>query len=441
MGGDSAAPRLDVAIVGGGIIGVMTAIGLLYRGIHVTIYERAADWHEIGAGFAFTGVARECMQRLDPALLETLSRVGQKTTSSANTRYWDAFHPRTKHDAQQEASALLFQMPEKNLAFWGAVRSHLLLAMAAQLPEGVVRFGKQLTNYESEQRSDKVMLHFADGSVADAHVLVGCDGIHSTTRELLFGLEHPASHPNFSHTVAYRTMIPMEKGIEAIGEDKALSACMHCAPDVCMMSYPVMNGVFLNIAMFAHEPSGFPDVDKMTTLATRDEVVRVVAGLSPHMTDVAQLFPEKLVKWGVFDMYEHPAPTYARGLVCIAGDAAHASSPFQGAGACMGVEDALVLCEVLVQVQDSLSGRSAQTDTNKLAVERALQAYSSIRMERSQWLVRSSREMGEMYQWRYGPTGRDTERCQTKLEKASRKLWDFSVETMVLDARKRAAAL
>jgi salicylate hydroxylase len=237
--GDSDAPRLDVAIVGGGIIGLMTAIGLLHRRIHVTVYERGASWHEIGAGFGFTGIARECMLRLDPALLETFSCISQKTSSSANTRYWDAFHPQTKQDAEQEASALLFQMSDKHLAFWGAVRSHLLLAMAAQLPKGVVRFEKRLVRYEDRPGSDKVVLHFADGTVAEAHVLVGCDGIHSTTRELLFGPDHPASRPSFSHTVAYRTMVPIAAGIEAMGESKALSACMHCAPDVNMMSYPV----------------------------------------------------------------------------------------------------------------------------------------------------------------------------------------------------------
>ena len=236
---DSKTPCLEVAIVGGGIIGVMTTLGLLRRGMRVKIYERAPSWHEIGAGFGFTGIARDCMQRLDPALLETLSRISQKTSSSAHTRYWDAFHPRTKHDAEDEAKSLLFQMPEKNLAFWGAVRSHLLLAMAAQLPEGVVVFEKRLVSYRDELESDRVMLQFADGHVANAHVLIGCDGIHSTTRELLLGSDHPASRPSFSHVVAYRTMFPMVAGIEALGKDKAMSACMHCGPNVNMMSYPV----------------------------------------------------------------------------------------------------------------------------------------------------------------------------------------------------------
>jgi len=235
----TASQPLDVAIVGGGIIGVMTALGLIRRGFKVTIYERGSDFQEIGAGFAFTAIARDCMQRLDPAILETLSNISQKSSSNGNTRYWDAFHARNKQDAEDEAKSLMFQMPERNLNFWGAVRSHLLLGIAKLLPEGTVQFSKQLVSYQDGLGGDRVTLCFADGSEAEAHVLIGCDGIHSTTRKLLLGEDHPASRPRFSNVVAYRTMVPMDKGIEALGEDKAMSACMHCAPDVNMMSYPV----------------------------------------------------------------------------------------------------------------------------------------------------------------------------------------------------------
>jgi salicylate hydroxylase len=200
-----------------------------------------------------------------------------------------------------------------------------------------------------------------------------------------------------------------------------------------------MNGKLFNIAIFAHDPSDFAEADKMTAAATREEVERAVAGMSPNITEIAKLFPEKMVKWGIFDMYEDPAPTFNRGLVCIAGDAAHASSPHQGVGACMGVEDALVLCEVLDTAQASLNSRHSKP-SHRTASQQALQAFSSTRMERSQWLVRSSREMGEMYQWRYGPTGRDPQRCHVKLEKASRRVWDFDVQKLISDARSFAIA-
>jgi salicylate hydroxylase len=164
---DDSKPRLDVAIVGGGIIGVMTALGLLHRGIRVVIYERAAKFQEIGAAIAFTGVARECMQRLNPRVLEVLTQVGRKSPHEI-VRYWDGFHPRTKEAAMQEESSLLFDVPEKDLGFWACLRSHFLDGMTDQLPEGTVQFGKQLVNYTNGDGSDKVVLSFADGTTAEA---------------------------------------------------------------------------------------------------------------------------------------------------------------------------------------------------------------------------------------------------------------------------------
>lgn len=208
----------------------------------------------------------------------------------------------------------------------------------------------------------------------------------------------------------------------------------------------VMNGALLNVALFAHVSADFPKASGMTAPAARDEVERVVSALGPHAREIAKLFPTEMVKWGIFDMYDHPAPSYARGLVCIVGDAAHASSPHQGVGACMGVEDALVLCEVLDTAQAHVRAEAIKSDQTQIgqirrvAVERALHAFSRSRKDRTQWLVRSSREMGEMYQWRFGATGREPDRCHSKLEQASRKLWEFNVDKMVAEAKMEAAA-
>lgn len=59
----------NVAIIGGGLIGVMLSLGLLHRNIPFTIYERASDWLEIGAGIALTSVAQASMQRLHPGVI------------------------------------------------------------------------------------------------------------------------------------------------------------------------------------------------------------------------------------------------------------------------------------------------------------------------------------------------------------------------------------
>lgn len=128
-------------------------------------------------------------------------------------------------------------------------------------------------------------------------------------------------------------------------------------------------------------------------------------------------------------MADHPAETYASGRVCIAGDAAHASTPFHAAGAGMGVEDALVLSDLLERVAKwPIEGRAK-------GIVAALQTFSDIRMPRSQWVVSSSRDMGNMYEWRYEETGDNAAKIKEQFESRARKIWDFDVNAMVDDAR------
>lgn len=169
----------------------------------------------------------------------------------------------------------------------------------------------------------------------------------------------------------------------------------------------------------------------MTAPASRDEVVDALKDWSPHVREIVNLFPEQLTKWAIFDMGDNPAPTYARGRVCLAGDAAHASSPFHGAGACMGVEDALVIATALDTAISRI--RDGSIISKRSAITSAFQTYSSIRLERSQWLVDSSREMGDIYEWRYPATGPDPEKCKAEFERRSKVIWDFDVDKMVAE--------
>jgi salicylate hydroxylase len=157
-------PSLDIAVVGAGIIGVLTTLGLLHAGHKVTVYEKADDYFEVGAAMAFTGVARECMKQLNPAILEALQKVGEVNRHPMN-RYWDGFNPTSKEIAQSEES-LLFQQSARELDYTGCLRSVYLKEMAKALPDEIVKFGKSLESYS--EGADGVKLQFADGSVAQA---------------------------------------------------------------------------------------------------------------------------------------------------------------------------------------------------------------------------------------------------------------------------------
>ncbi|TPX21971.1 hypothetical protein DIZ76_015936 [Coccidioides immitis] len=411
----------SVAIVGGGLIGVMLGLGLSHRGIPFTIYERASDWHEIGAGVALTSVARSSMQRLHPHVLGALGRVARASHFS----FWDGFHPRTS-EAAHSAEALHFLLDAPGTDYWCCMRSRFLRELVALLPAGSTRFNKELESYVDDPSRQQVLLRFTDGTTAEADALLGCDGIHSRTRQLLLGDDNPAAHASFTHQVGYRAVLPISEAMEVLGDAKGGSDfCIHIGPNAYVPSYPMLNGTetVLNMTTVIYTPEPWPHGQKMVAPATHDEVAKIFKDWSPPIRDLIAKFPEKLMKWGIFDMADRPAPTYASGRVAIVGDAAHASTPFLGAGGAMGIEDALAMASAMQLV--------SETSTGVASIPAALQAFSAVRLERSQWLVQSSREMGVIFQWRDPSAGNDGQRFKVEAEQRTSKVWDFDVDGMV----------
>lgn len=78
-----------------------------------------------------------------------------------------------------------------------------------------------------------------------------------------------------------------------------------------------------------------------------------------------------------------PLPGWGQGCVTLLGDAAHATTPNLGQGACQAIEDAVVLAVCL---------RKEST------VEAALREYESLRIPRTSGIVRDSWRSGRILQ-------------------------------------------
>lgn len=98
-----------------------------------------------------------------------------------------------------------------------AHRKTLLDIMTSFVPTNNVRFSKRLESIE--QQSDKVVLTFADGEVAEANVLVGADGIQSMVREHVLKPSHPDQvHPMYAESYCYRAVIPIADAEAILGD-------------------------------------------------------------------------------------------------------------------------------------------------------------------------------------------------------------------------------
>jgi 2-polyprenyl-6-methoxyphenol hydroxylase-like FAD-dependent oxidoreductase len=116
------------------------------------------------------------------------------------------------------------------------------------------------------------------------------------------------------------------------------------------------------------------------------------------------------IKWGLF--HHLNTSTYCRGRAVLIGDSAHASLPFQANGAAQGLEDALVLSEVLARL-----AKIPSSDPDQLSrIETGLEAYDSVRRPRAQKQLEKAAEVGRMLFLQHEIDGDDISKLLARLQ-------------------------
>jgi len=130
---------------------------------------------------------------------------------------------------------------------------------------------------------------------------------------------------------------------------------------------------------------------------------------------------EKPDVWALFD--HPPAPTYFKGRFALLGDAAHASTPHQGAGAGQAIEDAFILSNLLGQVNSVEE------------IEKAFRAYDAVRRPRSQKVVATSRDAAKIYEFEDEELKTDLESIKRRLEMRYNWIWDENLPQQLTKAQ------
>lgn len=203
----------------------------------------------------------------------------------------------------------------------------------------------------------------------------------------------PLSKPTYAHVQSCRALLPIAEAIDALGQETASNYRNHIGPGANVLHYPVAGGSMVNIAVFLHDEQDWTDVSWTTRDCPRSVLEDAVKDWNPRIKSLIAKLPETIPVLGVFDMHEHPLARYHNRRICVAGDAAHASSPHHGAGAGMGIEDALCLSSLLAEVSSSIRLGNVSSTT---ALETAFQVFDKTRRRRSQWLVNSSRRVCDL---------------------------------------------
>jgi salicylate hydroxylase len=180
-----------IAIIGGGLGGMSFINAALHVGLtNVELYERAAEFNEVGAGISITRNANSILDSY--GLKESML----KRSTYDLPCYMEYRNYRTgQYLGQVEESA----KPSSRLLH----RAHLLETLKERVPDSKLHLDKRLTGITRTNNDEAYRLHFQDGTHTDADTVVGCDGIKSAVREYL----NITDDPDYSGQVVYRGFV------------------------------------------------------------------------------------------------------------------------------------------------------------------------------------------------------------------------------------------
>jgi salicylate hydroxylase len=97
-------------------------------------------------------------------------------------------------------------------------RAALLGQLLKSVPRERMHTNRKLVRLTNADNGG-VILHFEDGTEEYADALIGADGIHGYVREYVLGAENPAAKACLSGFWATRSLVPLERAKEVLGEE------------------------------------------------------------------------------------------------------------------------------------------------------------------------------------------------------------------------------
>ncbi|MFN3986762.1 MAG: FAD-dependent oxidoreductase [Rhodocyclaceae bacterium] len=348
-------PAKTILIIGGGFSGMAAAIQLRKQGLEVDLVEIDAGWRSYGAGISLGGATLRAFQTL--GILEAFMREGNAADGVEILR----------PDGVQVATLPTPRIAGPDVPGGGAIMRPVLariLAEATRASGANVRLGCSFTAIE--QDADGVDVSFTDGQRRRYDLVIGADGLYSKTRQALLP---DAPSPRYSGQAVWRAVLPRPAEVT--------TAMMWMGAKV----KPGVNPVSAT-EMYMFITENRPDNERVAP----DDFPQLMAALlddfpAPLVRTIRDsLNADSQIVFRPLEGLLVPQPWH-RGRVVLIGDAVHATTPHLASGACIGIEDAIVLAEELERA---------------VAVEHALQAFGERRWARCRMVVENSTRLGEI---------------------------------------------
>ena len=325
---------LDVVIIGGGLVGGLTALLLAQGGIQATVLDAAPILDEAKT----LAVANPRVLALSQATIHLLKTVHVWEKLARHMPYsgmqvWNKNGYGEINFGQSSQN-----MPSAEQTLGSMVEPSVLnLAIQQKMLEQVKDYRTQVKVTRVEQGVGVWHIHLADGSQLKTKLVIGADGANSFVREQAFIDIDVLDYKQAGLTCAIRTAQPH----------------LHVARQIFLETGPL---AFLPMASLKPEQEGhwqsivwtLPD-DYAEEYATLDDTnfCALLTRESHHMLgQVLEATPR-----AQFPLKARAAQQYVKAGLALIGDAAHVIHPLAGQGVNIGCLDAAILCDVLLHDQ------------------------------------------------------------------------------------------
>ena len=345
---------MKVGIIGGGITGLTTALALKKLGISSVVYEQAKELNEVGSGIWLQPNAIKILDWL--GLKKEIAQEGNELNKMEITNSQLVPFKKIKSEVVQD------ELGNKTIAIHRA-KLQAILYKQVQASCQVLLNKKYISHSLSEQG---ISIQFENGTET-VDILLGADGINSKVRAVIA----PASNIRNSGQLCWRgvskTTLPID--IQKIGREawgKQIRFGFSQINDKEAYWFAVAKA------------------DLVETDAKQDKkqyLQKLFQEFSPIVTNLISNTDLKHIHEAMLCDLEK-IPSWFTGNVCLIGDAAHATTPNMGQGACQGIEDAYYLSNSLSKSMEN--------------PEKTFQGFQDRRRKKVDYVVNTSWQIGKM---------------------------------------------
>ncbi len=336
-------------IIGAGIGGLTTSIALAKRGIHTQIFEQSETLNEVGAGIWVAPNGLKVFDKLDMAneIIEAGNLLEKISVVDLN------YKPISIIDGKDVFKRHSF----KTVAIH---RADLHKILVSKLSPQSVNVGKRLKSVSQNEKAASAL--FEDGSEASADFIICADGIKSVGRSAI----QPNVTLRYSGQTCWRFITEYE--CEKNENDKMYE--VWSSRKGLRVGYSKINSKQVYVFITNFEKAGNTD-NRVTLKSDLLQMCREFPVTVKNLIESCN--PYSIIRNDLFDF--PPIKKWVKGNIALLGDAAHATTPNLGQGACQAIEDAYVIAEQL----------SINSD-----IETGLKCYEQKRIKKATYITKTS---------------------------------------------------